>query len=1204
MEVEAAVTTQKPNPTMTFLRTFFAVLLLALPVLAQTSPGARYANIATMVASGTSSTNRSAWTQGAVTANDGLGAFYVYDASYSGPTNTTTIVDASPGAGAWIATLGLGLNLDSTLSTINSLVGYSQPYRTIIVSPPGGDGAYNQVQDAINSITDSGPSKIYEIRVREGTYTNRFYNVGLQQAQWIRIIGDSQTGTIIHFTDTGTTGTNDTATLMGRVGLENLTLRRTVNGGSADYPLHFDSTGAGFTNWVRPIWYVKNVTLLADGTTGGSALGIGMHSGEVGYIINVTGVGDASRAINSHDENGSPAEPSWLYFVGGHFSTTASTPNNIGLYWTRFSDNTVPSYVIVSGGTYLGSDAGIEIDQGTSAGDTYVTVADNVVASSIVTANSEWLFRGNPIVPRAPNVQWTNEYTGTIQVSPTGPVLSESSLRPKGANAVEDIYLTGSNTNTLWGVPADGNARFTAVGNAVFSVANGGTTLGVGRGAVTPLTQMHVAGGSSVFSYPSITSSEETFLLANTASTNTFGVVLSDATGKAGFKFGDTASKSVIDAYLDNTLNAFIFDLPEYLKVQVASTGGTPNSNTRFLIESTGTTYAEVLVPNTNIGGFIVSDPDGSLRGAFRYNNNTDTADIIAGGSAEIQVTSAITTFLDDAQFNLTTTTTGTATFNGAANFNDPVTVSDTTILAPSSAQVLTAVTSPTIDATTITVTGSPGNVTLVNTPTIANGTDGQVVIIRGTSDSATVTFQDQANLANSGLRLRGVNKTVGLYDTLVLRYSSSGTEWVEVAYANDQAAAGTVTSVSAANFGGWFTGSVATPTTTPAISYVAIDQNETALIGYDNTANVWTNVLIGTGLTYTSATRTLTASSGVTGVAASAADVLGVSGSDITGDDPAFNSIVGWDNTDNKLIHYAPSAAFDMDAATDAIDIAVNGLTLDRLQQIPTETLLGRFDSGTGNVEIVGIGSGLAIVGTNLTATAVSGVTGVAASAGDILSVSGSDLVGDDAGFNSIVGWDNSDNKLIHYAPSAAFDMDTATDAIDLAVNGVQLDRLETLASDTIIGSDGGGNATELTVTSPIQITGGTLNLAAINGSSYVTKSVTVSSPTAFLSGNIAAGQIGSFVIYWGCKLSGGGQNGSGSGVTIFSIDENLVITHNTTVVTVGDVLDPVVFTLDDLGSGNFNITVDINSSSGMATTGSFRYRIDNFGDTALTSI
>jgi hypothetical protein len=662
---------------------FLFVFSLCLPAIAQISPGARYATVAAMAASGTSSTNRTAWTAGAVTPYDGLGAFYVYDATYSGPTNTTTIVDASPGAGAWIATLGLGLTADSTLSTINSLVGYSQPYRTIIVSPPGGDGAFNDIQPAIESITDSGPSKVYEIRVRAGTYTNRFFNVGLQQAQWIRIIGDSQTGTIVHVTNGSSAGTNDTATLMGRFGLENMTLRRTVTGGSPDYALHVDSGFSGFTNFVRAIWYVKNVTLEADGASGGSALGIGMHSGEVGYVINVTGVGDGSRAVNAHDENGSPAQPSWLYFVGGHFSTTASTPNNIGLYWDRLSDNTVPSYVIVSGGTYLGTDAGIDINQGTSSGDTYVTVADNVIASSIATDNSDWLFRGNPVIPRAPNVQWTNEYFGTLQVSPTGPVVSESSIRPKGANATLNYYLTGSGTNTFWGIPVDANLRLTVNNNATMTSANSGTTVGWGRGAVTPLTQMHVAGGSSVFSYPSISSSEDILLLANTGQTNTFGIVLSDPTGRAGFKFGDTGSKTVVDAYLDNTINAFIFDLPEYFKINVASSGGTPNANTRFLIESTGTTYAEVLVPDTNIGGYIVSDASGSLRGGMRYNNNTDTLELIAGGSVEVQFTSGIGTFLDDVTFNLTSTHTGTATFDGAAvfnstaTFNDPVTITD-----------------------------------------------------------------------------------------------------------------------------------------------------------------------------------------------------------------------------------------------------------------------------------------------------------------------------------------------------------------------------------------------------------------------------------------------------------------------------------------------------------------------------------------------
>lgn len=80
----------------------------------------------------------------------------------------------------------------------------------------------------------------------------------------------------------------------------------------------------------------------------------------------------------------------------------------------------------------------------------------------------------------------------------------------------------------------------------------------------------------------------------------------------------------------------------------------------------------------------------------------------------------------------------------------------------------------------------------------------------------------------------------------------------------------------------------------------------------------------------------------------------------------------------------------------TVAATIAANAVTLAKFQQIATNSLLGRSTAGTGNVEVITVGSGLTLSGGTLSASgAGSGtVTSVAATAGGLLAVAGTPTV------------------------------------------------------------------------------------------------------------------------------------------------------------------------------------------------------------------
>ena len=79
-------------------------------------------------------------------------------------------------------------------------------------------------------------------------------------------------------------------------------------------------------------------------------------------------------------------------------------------------------------------------------------------------------------------------------------------------------------------------------------------------------------------------------------------------------------------------------------------------------------------------------------------------------------------------------------------------------------------------------IQGSGGAVTVTATPNIADGIDGQILILQGISDTNLLTLQDAGNLANSGLQLSGgIDFTLGQGDTINLIYDAGDDTWYEV---------------------------------------------------------------------------------------------------------------------------------------------------------------------------------------------------------------------------------------------------------------------------------------------------------------------------------------------------------------------------------------------------------------------------------------
>lgn len=103
------------------------------------------------------------------------------------------------------------------------------------------------------------------------------------------------------------------------------------------------------------------------------------------------------------------------------------------------------------------------------------------------------------------------------------------------------------------------------------------------------------------------------------------------------------------------------------------------------------------------------------------------------------------------------------------------------------SIQTLAATSRPSHELGTIQVAGQNGAVTLTSVPNITDGFDGERLLIIGTSNVNTVTFQDASALVGSGLQLAGgASVTLGAGDTLSLIYSETIGEWLQISAANN----------------------------------------------------------------------------------------------------------------------------------------------------------------------------------------------------------------------------------------------------------------------------------------------------------------------------------------------------------------------------------------------------------------------------------
>lgn len=101
-------------------------------------------------------------------------------------------------------------------------------------------------------------------------------------------------------------------------------------------------------------------------------------------------------------------------------------------------------------------------------------------------------------------------------------------------------------------------------------------------------------------------------------------------------------------------------------------------------------------------------------------------------------------------------------------------------IATPAAAQSITGVGVAIAPTRKIHEFTSDGNYTLTVAPTIADGTDGEEIILVNVGAN-TVTLQDQGSLASSNLRLTGASVAIGPRDSIRMYYSGDVGDWVQI---------------------------------------------------------------------------------------------------------------------------------------------------------------------------------------------------------------------------------------------------------------------------------------------------------------------------------------------------------------------------------------------------------------------------------------
>jgi hypothetical protein len=198
----------------------------------------------------------------------------------------------------------------------------------------------------------------------------------------------------------------------------------------------------------------------------------------------------------------------------------------------------------------------------------------------------------------------------------------------------------------------------------------------------------------------------------------------------------------------------------------IKNTLTTSATSTVFIYNTSFDTGANQAITHTSLNTLTLS--------GIIINSSNNPA---IGGTGTLKIGSIL--YLNDINIAGTITQTyGTRFQTGELLYSGTVTTT------PTATQNITAgigITSAMFSAITR-VQGNGAPVIVTATPNVAAGSDGQIMIIQGDSDTNTLTLQDESSLVSSGLLLtQGNNMTLGKGCILQLIYDAGDGKWYEI---------------------------------------------------------------------------------------------------------------------------------------------------------------------------------------------------------------------------------------------------------------------------------------------------------------------------------------------------------------------------------------------------------------------------------------
>lgn len=146
-------------------------------------------------------------------------------------------------------------------------------------------------------------------------------------------------------------------------------------------------------------------------------------------------------------------------------------------------------------------------------------------------------------------------------------------------------------------------------------------------------------------------------------------------------------------------------------------------------------------------------------------------------GTGSLQTLNTI--FSGNSSGNYNTSTLAEVISQTGSRFTNSDLRTDKTFIGGKSNQTVTASDTISPSALVVRLTAA-GAITMTSDPQISNGSDSQLLILAGSSNTNTVTIVD-----GQGLRL-SANCTLGLSDTLTLVYHADAADWIEIARSNN----------------------------------------------------------------------------------------------------------------------------------------------------------------------------------------------------------------------------------------------------------------------------------------------------------------------------------------------------------------------------------------------------------------------------------